>query len=165
MAAGVTYDPIATQTLGSAASTITFSSIPATYTDLRIVWVGTETAANQPYYRFNGDTGTNYSQTEIRGNGTSATSARTTDDIAIFALDNYSTTIPALGTLDVFSYAGSTYKTCLYTTSLDQNGSGYVTRCIAMWRSTSAITSIVIGDLGTTLKAGTTATLYGIKNA
>jgi hypothetical protein len=160
-----TYEPIQSYTLGSAASTITFSSIPATYTDLRIVWVGTETAANQPYYRFNGDTGTNYSQIELRGNGTSATAARASNDIAIFALNNYSTTIPALGTLDVFSYAGSTLKSCLYTTSLDQNGSGYVTSCVALWRSTSAITSLVIGDLGTTLKAGTTATLYGIKNA
>jgi len=153
---------IATQTLGSAASTITFSSIPSTYTDLRVVWVGTETAANQPYYRFNSDSATNYSQTELRGDGASATSARATNQTAIFALDNYSTTIPALGTIDIFSYAGSTFKSCLLTTSLDQNGSGYVTRCVALWRSTSAITSIVIGDLGTTLKAGTTATLYGI---
>jgi len=161
----ITYEPIATQTLASAAATITFSSIPATYTDLRIVWVGTETAANQPYYRFNGDTASNYSQTELRGNGASATAARDTNSVAIFALNNYSTTIPALGTLDVFSYTGSAYKTCLYTTSLDQNGSGYATRCVAAWRSTSTITSIVIGDLGTTLKAGTTATLYGIKNA
>ena len=37
MAAGATYEPIATQTLASAAASITFSSIAATYTDLRLV--------------------------------------------------------------------------------------------------------------------------------
>ena len=39
MAAGSTYTPIATTTLGSA-GTITFSSIPSTYTDLVIVLNG-----------------------------------------------------------------------------------------------------------------------------
>jgi len=167
MAAGATYEPIATQTLGSAASSITFSSIAASWTDLRVVFVVTETAANQPYFQFNSDTASNYSQTNLSANGSTAYSNRNSNTTRIFfdINENYSTTIPALATIDVFSYTSSNYKTSLVTSSLDLNGSGYLARVTGLWRSTSAITSITIADAGTTFKAGTIATLYGIKNA
>ena len=59
-----TYEPIATTTLGSAASSITFSSIPATYTDLRLVLVHTPSASTgNAQMQFNSDTATNYSYT------------------------------------------------------------------------------------------------------
>ena len=79
-----TYEPIATQTLGSAAATITFSSIPATYTDLRLVLVGTSTISANPKINFNSDTATNYSQTILSGNGSVANSARQTNGTTIF---------------------------------------------------------------------------------
>jgi len=52
-----TYEPIATTTLGSNQTTITFSSIPSTYTDLVIVSNMGTTTASYPFIRFNGDTG------------------------------------------------------------------------------------------------------------
>ena len=73
-----TYDPIATTTLGSAASTITFSSIPNTFTDLRLVLFGVTLNATGTYnqIRFNNDTGTNYSWTQLLGNGSAAQAQR-----------------------------------------------------------------------------------------
>ena len=73
-----TYEPIATTTLASAQSSITFNSFSG-YTDL--VLVSNWASANSTAFlniQFNGDTGNNYSETEIRGDGTSASSARTT---------------------------------------------------------------------------------------
>jgi hypothetical protein len=164
-----TYEPIATTTLGTAAGTITFSSIPATYTDLRVVCV--YTTANFGIYttlRFNSDSGGNYSDTYIIGDGSSATSAR--DGSATFiGFGAYPNGISSgqfnFVSADIFSYAGSTNKTSLLTSSLDKNGSGDVQRMVGLWRNTAAITSLTIATNGGTMSAGSTATLYGIKNA
>jgi hypothetical protein len=162
----ITYDNIATTTLGSAASSITFSSIPATYTDLRLTIVGTASSAGSVCYaQFNGDTATNYSRTFIRGNGTTASSNRAANsDVMYLTNSGLSITIPFFATFDVFSYAGSTFKTSLATGQEDFNGSGQVTYLVNLWRSTSAVTSIrLFNDYNWNI--GTTATLYGIKNA
>lgn len=170
MAAGATYEPIATQTLASAAATITFSSIAASWTDLRLVLVTTtSTANNAAAIRFNGDSATNYSQTIVRGSGTTAGSTSATS--ATYVQTNLgsagtSTTIPTLFTFDVFSYAGSTNKTLLVTSNTDQNGSGGVESAVGLWRSTAAITSIVLSLTNAgNYSIGTTATLYGIRAA
>lgn len=164
-----TYEPIATTTLGSAASTITFSSIPNTYTDLRIVLVGTSdaTGAGQAVLmRFNSDTATNYSATRLSGNGSAASSARWTNIASIYcSIDGLSTTIPTLQMIDIFSYAGSTYKTALISNNEDKNGSGYVEARVGLWRSTSAITSVSLLIGSGNFATGTVATLYGIKAA
>lgn len=162
-----TYEPIATTTLGSAASSITFSSIPSTYTDLRLVLVCTTSVTTNATWRFNSDSGSNYSYTVISGNGTAASSSSNTNSTAAYftAAGNTSTTIPHMYTLDVFSYGGSTNKTSLVTESSDDNGSGKVASSVHLWRSTSAITSINIIISSGTYSTGTTATLYGIKAA
>lgn len=155
---------IATTTLGSAASSIDFTSISSAYTDLRLVLVGTSTANSTVAYRYNSDSGSNYSNTYLYGNGSSAVSGRFTGSTQIFTdpTTSMSTTIPNLIEIDIFSYAGSTYKTSLGAFSFDLNGSGSATRNVGLWRSTSAISSISIYPLGDTFKSGTTATLYGI---
>lgn len=167
MAAGSTYEPIATTTLGSAAASITFSSIPSTYTDLRLVFTGTGTAVANAWGIFNGDTGTNYSGTILNGSGSAAASARYTTNAYIYFTyyTNFPTTPPSMITMDIFSYAGSTYKTALYTLSQDYNGSGSVSVGVALWRSTAAINSVSIQAPSNTWATGTTATLYGIKAA
>lgn len=155
---------IATTTLSSAGS-ITFTSIPATYTDLRIVLVSKSVDLGvNVNFRFNGDSGTNYSYTYIRGDGSSASSYRQTDRSQGYFSDNSDNSNFNLGTLDIFSYAGSTYKTVLATYADDRNGSGYVFSTVNLWRSTSAITSILLqpGNISTNFAIGTTATLYGI---
>ena len=169
MAAGATYEPIATQTLASAAASITFSSIAASWTDLRLVlWSTTVTAAAGVFCRFNSDTATNYSQTNLYGTGAAVGSAKGTNVAYIdfdAATGGNSTTLPTLYTFDIFSYAGSTYKTGLLTNNGDRNGSGYPALEVALWRSTSAITTILLYPTSGNFASGTTATLYGIKNS
>lgn len=164
-----TYEKIATTTLGSAATSITFSSITSAYTDLRVVLViaGVSSQA-APAIRFNSDTATNYSITELRGNGTAASSGRTTSQNKMGLSDFFGafTTTPSFWTVDIFSYAGSTNKTTLITGGTDNNGSGGVTRSVGLYRSTTAITSAtLLIDGTTTFSSGTTATLYGILKA
>ena len=166
-----TYDKIATTTVAVAANSITFSSIAASWTDLRLVFVYKDTtnSTQNTYMTFNGDTGTNYSLNKIQGNGSTASAGY---------LFNYngalinawsigaSSTYPELDTVDIFSYCGSTYKSFLISSNLDENGSGVVQNAVGMWRSTSAITSLTLNLGSTALYAvGTTATLYGIKAA
>ena len=160
-----TYEPIATTTLGSAASSITFSSIASSWTDLRVVLVGTVAAAGGVAIRFNSDTSSNYSRTVLYGTGSVAGSARDTSQTS-FVIANINSSSPSLVTCDVFSYAGSTFKTALGEGSDDRNGSGVVARAVGLYRSTSAITTItLIESNGANFSTGTTATLYGIKNA
>jgi hypothetical protein len=159
---------IATTTLSSATTTITFNSIPGTYTDLRLVFTSkTSSAGESGYIRFNSDSGANYSVTFIAGEGSVAFSNRETPSNQICITDNQavgsSTTIPQLSTVDVFSYTGSTFKTLLNSVSADQNGSGGTISRVGLWRNTSAITRIDVLTLtAATFSAGTTATLYGI---
>lgn len=165
-----TYEPIATTTLGSAASSITFSSIPNTYTDLRVVLTYTRSNAGSMYValQFNSDTATNYSSTVLYGYGTGLGSSLLTSGTQMFLNDQDpgNGTNPAMATADIFSYAGSTFKTVLATHSADNNGSGGVSRTVGLWRSTSAITSILVKSWSTpTFAIGTTATLYGILKA
>jgi hypothetical protein len=157
-----TYEKIATTTLG-ADGTISFTSIPATYTDLRLVLVCTTVSGGGLEFRYNGDTASNYSFTTLQGNGSSVTSGRASSQTALAASNaNVSATVPALITIDIFSYAGSTFKTCLIEDSQDLNGSGQVERQVGLYRSTTAISSISFVQ---SLKTGTTATLYGILKA
>jgi len=162
-----TYEPIATQTLGSAASSITFSSIPASWTDLRVVIVDTTSTTSNGGFYFNGDTSALYSVTRISGNGSSTYSSRSSGDgrfvLGYSALT--STTIPTMLTLDLFSYAGSTFKTGLCTFNADYSGSGGLDYVVGLYRSTSAITSVTFITSPGNLSIGTTATLYGIKAA
>jgi hypothetical protein len=162
-----TYEPIATTTLGSAAATIDFTSISSAYTDLRLVIVGKYTSAGgNTRITFNSDTASNYSSTRIAGDGTSASSDRLTNQtFQRLNFDGNSTTIPDLLTVDIFSYAGSTFKTSLITSTEDKNGSGSVIRIVGLYRSATAISSITISLSSSTFASGTTATLYGIKAA
>jgi len=162
-----TYEPIATTTLGAAAASINFTSIAASYTDLRVVLTGTGTAALSERFRFNSDTATNYSYTILYGNGSAAGSGRGSNVSFIRGtfMNSWDTTIPVMVTLDLFSYTGSTNKTCLLTVSQDLNGSGSVERSVGLWRSTSAVNNIEIYASTSTFAAGTTATLYGILKA
>lgn len=166
MAAGATYEPIATTTLGSAASSITFSSISSAYTDLRLVWVGSTSSATFIRMQLNSDTATNYSTTYLNGNGTTAASLNSVNS-SNMAQNSAATTIgnKCMITSDWFSYAGSTYKTALNTWINDVNGSGLVENKVFLWRSTAAISTIYLYLSAGNFEAGTIATIYGIKAA
>jgi hypothetical protein len=164
-----TYEPIATTTLGSTAATITFSSIPATYTDLRLVFTGASTSTTASRFKLNNDASTIYSYTVLAGDGSSVVSQRGTSTAYGRLSGPYVNPAAAtvyLATLDIFSYAGSTYKTILGTSSMDKNGSGSAERTVQLYQSASAINRIdLFFGFSDTFTVGTTVTLYGIKAA
>jgi hypothetical protein len=159
-----TYEPIATQTLGSAASSVTFSSIPSTYTDLIcVVNAGITSGIEDIALTFNGDTGTNYSRTFMYGDGTSAVSGRTSSAARISLGSFGSGVINGNNIFSVMNYANSTTnKTVL---SRGNNTGNHTIAYVGLWRSTAAITSMLLGTTGSTWMAGSTFTLYGIKAA
>jgi len=162
-----TYDPIATQTVsGSSTGTVTFSSIPSTYTDLVIVCNLGLSSASRLYVRFNGSSATDYSDTWITGEGATAYSGRDTTSNAITvggAWNGLSTTLTATAIISVMNYANTTTnKTVLCRLANQKASGGSVDANVGLWRQTSAITSIgVVG--GANFLANSTFTLYGIK--
>jgi hypothetical protein len=170
MAAGSTYTPIATTTLGSNQNDITFSSISGSYTDLVLVITGNSTntgsGSNGLRVRLNSDTNTNYSNTALEGNGTSAASGQSTSQTWMNTGEiNQTSAAPSVTIIQFMNYSNSTtYKTVLNRSNTPGN---FVTTGVGLWRSTSAINTILISrDFGTNqIKAGTTATLYGIAAA
>jgi len=164
-----TYEKIATTTLGSAAASITFSSVSSSYTDLRLVLSGVpiDTSGSYIGVRFNGDTASNYSYTWLYGAAATVNTDRGSSTYPVYL--NYGDTAgdkPYLVEVDIFSYTGSTFKTFLATTSMDNNGTGTMQKTVACWRSTSAINEVTIFKaIGNNLNTGSTATLYGILKA
>ena len=159
MAAGNTYVAIATQTLGSTATSVTFSSIPSTYTDLVVVCNPIESATgNLVWAQVNGDTGANYSDTVIYGTGSAAPSTRHTNVNYIYAFLT-SDTGNKNTVIQFMNYANTTtYKTVLLRSNSTAN---YVQAGVYLWRSTSAINSILLSAQGT-FPVGSTFSLYGI---
>jgi hypothetical protein len=161
-----TYTPIATTTLGSATNTVTFSSISGSYTDLILVsnLYGDGGAANI-FVRFNSDTGTNYSNTMLTGDGSAANSYRNTSTSSIFMIATGGSLNAKWGTfiMSCNNYSNSTTnKTAL--ARFDSAG-GEVTANVGLWRNTSAINAIEIRTSTNNYLAGSTFTLYGVKSA
>jgi len=155
-----TYEPLATTTLGSAARSITFSSIPGTYTDLVVVIRSLASAEAYFATTFNSDTGTNYSSTYLFGNGTSAFSSRQSNAGSIAGSRSDTN---AVFILNIMNYANTTtYKTTISRTS---NSAQVAMTTVGLWRSTSAITSVTVSGQDSDWSSGTMATLYGIKAA
>ena len=164
-----THNKIATTTLSSANTIITFSSIPATYTDLRLVIVAKSdlTASDYNLFVTINTGGSTHARTRLIGNGTTASAARSSGDSKwnLIGGTGLKSTL-SFSTLDIFSYTNSKYKFALSTWSGDYNGSGEATRQVNLWQNTAAINSLEISsDSGVQFDIGSTATLYGIKAA
>jgi hypothetical protein len=164
MAAGATYEPIATTTLGSNTHTVTFSSIPGTYTDLVLVMSGSiTTGATDGCIVINSDTANNYSRTYMYGNGSSAASGRNAPIDAAYG--TYWDTGMSNSIWHFMNYSNTTtYKTILTRNNAPSN-STYAG--VGIWRSTSAITRLDIQPsvLARDWVSGSTFTLYGITAA
>jgi hypothetical protein len=155
-----TYTPIATQTLSSATSSLTFSSIPQGYTDLILVIAGNNSSSTySPYIQFNGDTSTNYSITNLYGDGSTAASTRSNSTSTAYFGSLGATQGNAI--VQIQNYSNSTtYKTAL----IRINDAGFrVYASTILWRSTAAITSLtVFNESPGTFASGTTFSIYGI---
>jgi hypothetical protein len=162
-----TYEKIATTTVsGSSTATVTFSSISNAYTDLVLIMQVADTAANaNADILINSDATSNYSKTQLYGNGTTAASNRNTNlsSLGITPLIGTSTNFATNMIIQFMNYSNTTtYKTILYRGNQASDG---VVTFAGLWRSTSAINRLDINDTSAFWKAGSTFTLYGIKAA
>ena len=164
-----TYTPIATYTAPSAQTTVTFSSIAGTYTDLVLICNIAQAAGNNSLrIRYNSDTGTNYSRTYLLGNGSTASSGRTTSDVSGYLSETTgSTTLEFAVVAHIMNYSNTTtYKTHI---SRSNRASSSVDAVVGLWQSTSAITRIDLAMGGSfptnNFATGSTFTLYGIAAA
>ena len=164
----VTYEKIATTTLGSTASSISFTSISAAYTDLVIVanFMLTASSNADVWFYYNNDQTSLYSYTCVQGSASGAFSSRTTNqtkaflDVAAY-FNPASSTQPITSIISVNNYSNAT----TYKTALSRNSSVNTdtTAAVHLYRSSSAISRIDFA--GTTFQIGTMITLYGIKAA
>ena len=168
------YDSIATFTLGTAASSVTFSSIPSTYTHLQIRYLAkTSRAAVNDYAKLeiNGDTTTsNYRSHTLNGDGGSAYAGTAANAIEIGGFPgNTNADMFGAGVLDFLDYANTNkYKTIRILSGFNQNsasaGTSWVGLDSGLWMSSSAITSIKITPgTGPNFVANSSFALYGIK--
>ena len=161
-----TYEPIATTTLSTATASVTFSTIPGTYTDLVLVASITGVSvATDPWIRINSDTNTNYSWTWLAGNGGSVYSERGSNNSKLYysAISTIQNNVQnVIWNFNNYSNT-TTYKTVLWREADAGTETGAT---VGLWRSTSAITAIEISlDSSRTYSSGSMFTLYGIKSA
>lgn len=166
----ITYEPIATQTLSSNQTSVIFSSIPQTYTDLILVCgsLGMNTVGSAGRLRFNSDSGTNYSSTWMVADGTSTLSSRDSSQTSMRIIGAY--TGPNTSNAETYTFSIQNYtNTTTYKTVIGRGSapSKEVYSIVGLWRSTSAITSMTIVSYNGTdsFLTGSTFTLYGIKAA
>lgn len=166
MPAGLTYEPLSTTTISGTASTVTFSSIPSTYTDLVLVVEGQNNAGGDSnlWIRLNSDTGANYSVTYFQGTGSSVSSSAFTRADSFANVGKMSTSTRSINTLHFMNYSSSSSaKSFLCRFSNASVVTGFST---AWWNSSSAITTIQVGNGNAeNFVSSTTFTLYGIAAA
>jgi hypothetical protein len=161
-----TYEPISTQTLGTASASVTFSSIPQTYTDLILIsnFKGSVAGENL-VLQYNSDTATNYSRTYLYGNGSSVQAGRSANANVNYLGQSDSAQFMNNIT-NMFNYSKTTtFKTNLSRTNDTAGLYASVGLSAGLWRSTAAISSIVIFPASGNFAINSTFTLYGIKAA
>jgi len=166
------YESIATTTLSTATASVTFSSIPATYTHLQIRLIGrSDRAANLDSLRIqaNSDTASNYTEHGLYGDGASAGAFAATPQAYMqfyrIAGANAGASIFGAIYIDILDYANTNkFKTARSIGGADNNGSGEIYLTSGLWRSTSAITSLTLyPGVGTNFVQYSSFALYGIR--
>lgn len=165
MADNPTYVAINTYTVTSTDTTITFNSIPNTFTDLRLIASEKYTSSTNCYIRFNNDSGSNYSKiscyagTAYAGNLTSSKNANQTE--SYIHAGNGTASIPKYTTIDIYNYlaTGSNYKPYHF---VEGNPDDYWSRTVGLYRGSSAISRIDLTLYQSSWSVGSVFTLYGI---
>jgi len=165
-----TYEKIATNTLGSTASEVIFSSIPATYTDLILIVCARSTStgtANALNMQYNSDTGTNYGLVDMYGTGSNATNTEKYGNISFsdcgrLASAASSSTAPGVNIVHIFIYKNTVTNKTSIARSAAGNESYRTYEAVSAWRNNAAITSIRLFPTSDTFASGSTFTLYGI---
>lgn len=166
------FESIATQSVTSGtAATITFSSIPGTYKHLELRGIARVTGTSNEAVKinFNGDTGSNYAEHHLNGNGSSAVAGANSSygsGAMYWGMGApYTSNVFGGNITTILDYANtSKYKTVRSLDGFDANGSGGIELVSSLWQSTSAITSITLTpNSGVSFNTYTHFALYGIK--
>jgi len=170
-----TFELIASSTVGSGGtSTITFSSIPATYTDLCLklsLRSGASAFNDYILIQFNSSGGTAYSDRQLTGSGSAASSANRSGNPYIYAIASSGASNTAStfsnGEIYIPNYAGSSNKSISLDAVNENNGTeAYANLTAGLWANSAAITSITItNNSATNFVQYSTAYLYGVKSS
>ena len=146
-----TYTALANITLGSSASSVTFSSIPATYRDLILTLNGVGTGAAPLRLRYNADSGSNY--TYVGTSNVYSEAGTTTSACQFFDID----TNRYFYQCQIMDYSATDKQKTTIT-----RGRREPHMEANRWANTAAITSISVSTPSNAMAAGFTITLFGI---
>ena len=166
-----TYSKIATYTVGSGGiATVSFLNIPQTYTDLVVkISARYNDASVLGRFRFNGDTGSNYSNRRLYGTGSSVASNNDSAQTSSYAFglndaSNYTANTFSNAEFYIPNYTSSNYKSISIDGVTENNAiEAYSTLQAGLWSSTAAINSITIYQDSGLFVQYSTFHLYGIK--
>ena len=168
-----TYTKIASVSLGSAAATISFTSIPSTYTDLLLLGSLRNSAVDtntDSVLTFNSNT-SNYSARRLAGTGTAAeSSTQGATNGYYWALTGEGTSWTANtfsnGSIYIPNYTSSNNKSISTDAVAENNGTAASAQLVAgLWSNSAAITSITLTSGSGNYVQYSTATLYGISKS
>jgi hypothetical protein len=166
-----TYTLISSNVLASSAASVTFSAIPATFTDL-VVRYSLRLSPSQLIDTFTigtNITGSIYSTIRLSGNGSAASSSVAQSGASAFTsgFTNAGTSTAdtfTSGEIYIPSYLASTAKPVSQAIFMETNGAtAYIQAQAHLLNSTSAINSITFSN--NTFVSGSSFYLYGIKNS
>ena len=164
------FESIATTTVDATADlTITFSSIPSGYKHLQIRAIALSNSDTAPtLLRFNSDTGANYSQHYLAGQGSVTASGGTASTSSIALAGIYARGLDASNpwafVIDILDYTDTNkYTTVRALHGADYNGSGEVNLTSGNWRDTAAVSTITLSMASSGFNQYSSFALYGIK--
>ena len=157
-----TYTPLANLTLGSASSSVTFSSIPATYTDLICIVVAKGSTTLEARVRFNADAGSNYFYLRRSGSGSTGSSATAASQTSGFlsAIAQATTTDALQMNINIMGYSATNTHTTIVSRA--DNAANGTEAFVNRWANTAAVTSVQILTSTGNWAAGSTFALYGV---
>ena len=169
-----TYQLISSNTLSTTAASVTFSSIPQTYTDLVLKITNRSAAAGTVLASaliFNSSSAGNYSSTIVEGNGSGASSFRMTNDTQAYTYDinaaDSTSNVFSSGEIYIPNYTVTAKKPFeVFGTSENNDAFSRIRAGANLWGLTGAITSITLQMYGgSSFASGSSFDLYGIKNS
>ena len=164
-----TYELIEAKTLTTTTASVTFSSIPQTYTHLLLKtslrYTGTNADAVKMLFN---NSASNYTAKWLEGSGASTSSGSQFFQGIWIDTVGSSTNASTFSNAETYipNYAGSNYKSASTDLVTENNATtAYMDIVAGLWSDTSAITSLVISPLTYSFSSGSTFYLYGIKNS
>jgi hypothetical protein len=162
------YELISTTILGGTATSVTFSGLgdyASTYKHLQIRMTARLSSNNSIGAYINGDTGSNYANHLLRGNGsTVSTFTRSSSSLLVIADSSNASNVFTAAVVDILDFASTTKNTTIRSFTGDTGGQGFIQIWSGLWNNTAAVTSIEIyGVSSTTLQIGSRFSIYGIR--